>query len=51
MLRLATHESFKATLLPAMQKALLRNPEIVLDSVADILGGLSIDLSQYVAEV
>ena len=51
MLRLLDHSDFKEALLPLMQKAMLRNPEIVLESVANILEGLNIDLSQYVAEV
>ena len=50
LLRHVTHEEFKASLLPAIQKAMLRNPEIVLLSVAHILDGLNIDLSQYVEE-
>ena len=45
------HADFKESLLPLMQKAMLRNPEIVLESVALILEGLNIDLSQYVSEV
>ena len=45
------HEEFKSTLLPAMQKAMLRNPEICLESIAHLLGALKIDLSQYVSEL
>ena len=45
------HDDFKGTLLPAMQKAMLRNPELCLESIAHILGSLKIDLSQYVTEL
>lgn len=51
LLKLTTHEDFKSTLLPAMQKAMLRSPEIVLESIGYILLGLNIDLSQYVSEL
>ncbi len=51
LLRMADHAAFKETVLPAMQKAMLRNPEIVLESIGSILAGLNIDLSQYVADV
>lgn len=51
LLRLVDHDFFKETLLPAIQKAILRNPEIALESVGNALQGLNIDLSQYVAEV
>ena len=46
-----THEEFKETVKPAMLKAMLRNPEVVLETNGLILAGLGIDLSQYVAEV
>ena len=44
---LLTHDDFKQHLLPALQKAMLRNPEIIIDSVGHILSGLSLDLSRY----
>ncbi|GAB1860935.1 Translational activator GCN1 [Camponotus japonicus] len=51
LLRRVTHEEFKTQLLPALQKAMLRNPEIIIESVGHILSGLSLDLSQYSQEI
>ncbi|KAM0733122.1 Stalled ribosome sensor GCN1 [Formica fusca] len=51
LLRRLTHEEFKTQLLPALQKAMLRNPEIIIESVGLILSGLSLDLSQYSQEI
>ena len=45
------HDDFKSILIPPMLKAMLRNPEVVMQSIAVILGKLSIDLSKYVQEV
>lgn len=50
-LRRLTHDDFKDQLLPALQKSMLRNPEIIIDSVAHILSGLSLDLSRYSEEI
>lgn len=50
-LRRLTHEEFKSHLLPALQKAMLRNPEIIIESVGHILNGLSLDLSQYCQDI
>ena len=49
-LKTITHEDFKG-LMPPMLKAMLRNPELVMESFSLILGNLSIDLSQYVKEL
>lgn len=51
LLRHATHEDFKEQLLPALQKAMLRNPEIIMESVAHVLQGVSLELSPYVGEL
>ncbi|XP_049938173.1 eIF-2-alpha kinase activator GCN1 [Schistocerca serialis cubense] len=51
LLRHVTHEEFKQTLLPAMQKAMLRNPEVILECIGYVLVGLSIDLSQYAKDI
>jgi hypothetical protein len=32
LLRHVTHEEFKGTIMPYMQKMMLRNPEIIIDS-------------------
>ncbi|CAL7933790.1 unnamed protein product [Xylocopa violacea] len=51
LLRRITHDEFKSQLLPALQKAMLRNPEIIIESVGHILSGLSLDLSQYSQDI
>nr|XP_031848654.1 eIF-2-alpha kinase activator GCN1 isoform X2 [Nomia melanderi] len=51
LLRRINHDEFKSQLLPALQKAMLRNPEIIIESVGHILSGLSLDLSQYSQEI
>ncbi|XP_013411317.1 eIF-2-alpha kinase activator GCN1 [Lingula anatina] len=50
-LRHISHEDFKDKILPAVQKAMLRNPEIVLQAFSYMLGGVTLDLSSYAAEV
>lgn len=47
LLKHLTHEEFKGLLLPAILKAMLRNPEIILYSVSKVLSVLSLDLSSY----
>ena len=49
-LKTITHDDFKGQLLQPMLKAMLRNPEMVMESFSIILGNLGIDLSQYVTE-
>lgn len=51
LLKILTHEDFKGVLLPALLRAILRNPEIILASVGHILGAVSLDLSAYAAEL
>lgn len=51
VLQLVTHKEFSATILPALQKAFLRSPEIILESVSYVLRGLSLDLSQYAMDI
>ena len=51
LLKLLTHEDFKGLLLPAILKAMLRSPEIVLGSVGLILASVSLDLSTYAADL
>lgn len=51
LLKLLTHEDFKGLLLPAILKAMLRSPEIVLGSVGLILATVSLDLSVYAADL
>jgi hypothetical protein len=46
-LRYATREEFSEKLVPAMQRALLRNPELILQGVGVLLEDLVIDLSDF----
>jgi hypothetical protein len=46
-LRYAIREDFSEKLVPAMQRALLRNPELILQGVGLLLEDLIIDLSDY----
>lgn len=50
-LKRISHDDFKNQLLPALQKAMLRNPEIIIETVGHILSRLSLDLSRYVQEL
>ena len=45
------HDKFQTLLLPAIQRAILRNPEVILRCVGPILSGLSLDLSQYCLDI
>ncbi|KAG8223949.1 hypothetical protein J437_LFUL003757 [Ladona fulva] len=47
LLRHISHEEFSETLLSALQKAMLRSPEVALESVGILLSKLSLDLSRY----
>lgn len=44
-------DKFKLTLLPALQKAMLRNPEVILETVGIILFGLKVDLSTCAMDI
>ncbi|XP_038061522.1 eIF-2-alpha kinase activator GCN1-like [Patiria miniata] len=45
------HEQFKQVILPAVQKAMLRSPENVMQAVGYLLSGVSLDLSQYAPDL
>lgn len=45
------HDDFSKSVLPALQKALLRNPEIIFNLTPNILKGLSLDLSPYALDL
>ncbi|BES98076.1 translational activator [Nesidiocoris tenuis] len=47
MLILVDHNEFSGFILPAIQKAMLRNPELILQVLPNLLSNLSLDLSQY----
>eukprot|EP00095_Tigriopus_kingsejongensis_P007819 maker-scaffold204_size260821-snap-gene-1.47 protein:Tk07819 transcript:maker-scaffold204_size260821-snap-gene-1.47-mRNA-1 annotation:"translational activator" len=51
LLKRATHDDFRNTLGPAIQKAMLRSPEVILRSIGYILTDLNIDLSPYVVQL
>ncbi|KAK7871251.1 hypothetical protein R5R35_007540 [Gryllus longicercus] len=46
-----SHEEFQQYLLPAVQKAMLRSPEVILASVGHTIAGMSLDLSQYAPDL
>ncbi|XP_011307361.1 translational activator GCN1 [Fopius arisanus] len=50
-LKRLTPDDFKSQILPALQKAMLRNPEIIIESVGQILSHLSLDLSPYALDL
>ncbi|KAF8792212.1 eIF-2-alpha kinase activator GCN1 like protein [Argiope bruennichi] len=51
LLRQITHNEFKTSVLPSIQKVLLRNPEIIFETVNSIITGVSLDLSQYALDL
>jgi hypothetical protein len=51
LLEATTKDEVKSTLLPAMQRAMLRNPEIVLEGVGYIVRELTVDISDSSAEL
>lgn len=44
-------KEFQSTLLPALQRALLRSPEVITECVGLVLGGLNIDISVCAFEI
>ncbi|KAK7087777.1 stalled ribosome sensor GCN1-like [Littorina saxatilis] len=51
ILRHCSHDDFKGQVLPAAQKAMLRNPEVILSTVGKMLSQLNLDLSQYATDI
>ncbi|KAK4875808.1 hypothetical protein RN001_012230 [Aquatica leii] len=51
LLKMVNHEQFKNILLPALQKAMLRNPEVIVECVGLVVAGVTIDLSQYASDI
>lgn len=51
LLKNVNHNQFKTSLLPALQKSMLRNPEIIIECVGLVISGMSIDLSQYALDI
>lgn len=50
-LKKLNHDNFKSSLLPALQKSMLRNPEVILEAVGLIISGLNLDLSPYAMDL
>lgn len=44
------HEDFKTLVFPSCVKMLKRNPEIVLESIGELLKSVNLDLSKYATE-
>ncbi|CAG9759746.1 unnamed protein product [Ceutorhynchus assimilis] len=44
-------EKFKLTVLPALQKAMLRNPEVILETVGLVILGVQLDLSSCAIDI
>lgn len=44
-------ETFKKIILPSLQKAMLRNPEIILEIVGLVVAGVNIDLSSCAVDI
>lgn len=51
LLAAVTQDEFKALFLPAVQRAMLRNPEILLPVIGHIVAQFSIDLSPYALDL
>ncbi|XP_014262100.1 eIF-2-alpha kinase activator GCN1 [Cimex lectularius] len=51
LLVLVNHSEFSEVLLPSLQKALLRNPELTLHVLDKLLANVSIDLSKYAVDL
>nr|XP_014345196.1 PREDICTED: translational activator GCN1 [Latimeria chalumnae] len=51
LLRHFTHQDFKETVLPTLQKSLLRSPENVIETISCLLSSVTLDLSQYAMDI
>ncbi|KAJ8939614.1 hypothetical protein NQ318_012337 [Aromia moschata] len=51
LLHQVNNELFKRIVLPALQKAMLRNPEIILECVGLVISGINLDLGEYAMEI
>ncbi len=47
ILNAVTKEEFKSFIQPALQRSMLRNPEIILEGVGSIVSELNIDISEF----
>lgn len=51
ILQAITKEEFKSSILPALQRAMLRNPEIILQGVGAIVKEVDVDMSDFAMEM
>uniref|UniRef100_A0AAX7TIT7 TOG domain-containing protein n=1 Tax=Astatotilapia calliptera TaxID=8154 RepID=A0AAX7TIT7_ASTCA len=51
LLRHVSHPEFKETLLPTLQKTMLRSPENAMQTVSCLLSAVTLDLSQYAMDI
>lgn len=51
LLRLINYDEFEKILLPSILRAMLRNPEIILQCIGYIIMYLSIDLNKYAFDI
>ncbi|KAK3760896.1 hypothetical protein RRG08_042111 [Elysia crispata] len=51
LLRHCSHEEFKDQILPAAQKAMLRNPEVIQEAISELVKSVKLDLSQYAMDI
>ncbi|XP_055638459.1 eIF-2-alpha kinase activator GCN1 [Toxorhynchites rutilus septentrionalis] len=46
-----TKDEFKATILPALQRSMLRSPEVILRAVGSIVNEIQLDISDFVLDL
>lgn len=51
VLNLVNQNDFKNIVLPALQKAMLRSPEVILECVGLVLTGVTLDLSAFAMDI
>ena len=51
LLKYVTRDDFKEKIMTALQRVLLRNPEVILETVDNVLNDLNVDLSEFSADL
>ncbi|CAG9865117.1 unnamed protein product [Phyllotreta striolata] len=51
LLRQINQDIFGKTVVPALQKAMLRNPEVILECVGLVISGVNLDISSTIGEI
>lgn len=46
-----TSDDFKNTILPALQKSMLRNPEIIIEAIGYVIMNMECDLNSFAIDV